>query len=334
VELLVVIAIIGILVALLLPAVQAAREAARRIQCTNNLKQFGLSVQNFHDTYNGVPPLSLGSDKASFHVFCLPFAEASNVYNLFNGGNASTNTTFSGSMSGNWGNLSATEQDAASSVKWMSCPSRRSGIQKTTGIVGPAGDYSVVFIQVDPVVSGTTATWAQNAWAAHTDPCTGTSQNSAHIELQKGAIRLAYIDCTNSNYATWKPRDSFARMTDGTSNTFLVGEKHVRNGELNKYATSMDQQDGHWLYEQSTSGYQYNVARCINMPVPLGKGPNDKTTIAPKGPDATFGFGSWHSGVAQFMRADGSVSAMSWNTSTDILNRYCHAQDGLTIQEN
>jgi prepilin-type N-terminal cleavage/methylation domain-containing protein len=80
VELLVVIAIIGILIALLLPAVQAARESARRSQCSNNLKQLGLAAQTFHDTKKFLPPSRMGTDYVTWAVVMLPFMEEQSYY--------------------------------------------------------------------------------------------------------------------------------------------------------------------------------------------------------------------------------------------------------------
>jgi prepilin-type N-terminal cleavage/methylation domain-containing protein/prepilin-type processing-associated H-X9-DG protein len=91
IELLVVIAIIAVLIALLLPAVQAAREAARRSQCVNNLKQLGLSIQNYADSRGSLPPTSgTGSsgngNNFSMKVHLLPFMEQSTLYNAINQG--------------------------------------------------------------------------------------------------------------------------------------------------------------------------------------------------------------------------------------------------------
>jgi prepilin-type N-terminal cleavage/methylation domain-containing protein/prepilin-type processing-associated H-X9-DG protein len=93
IELLVVIAIIAVLIALLLPAVQAAREAARRAQCTNNLKQLGLAVQNYHSQTNALPAVNMflgpngglgwGWD-ATWEVFLLPDMEQQPMYNSYN----------------------------------------------------------------------------------------------------------------------------------------------------------------------------------------------------------------------------------------------------------
>ena len=84
VELLVVIAIIGILIALLLPAVQAAREAARRMQCVNNLKQCGLALHNYHSTHNVFPGIGLATTQHIFSVQAklLPYAEQTSLHSL------------------------------------------------------------------------------------------------------------------------------------------------------------------------------------------------------------------------------------------------------------
>jgi prepilin-type N-terminal cleavage/methylation domain-containing protein len=109
VELLVVIAIIGILVALLLPAIQAAREAARRSSCSNNVKQLAVALQNYHDTYKKLPlanrPSTPGGWGTSFYVALLPYFEQRSLWEQWpwgvdDGYTASGNAAQGGSLRG------------------------------------------------------------------------------------------------------------------------------------------------------------------------------------------------------------------------------------------
>jgi type II secretory pathway pseudopilin PulG len=82
IELLLVIGIIGMLIAILIPAIQVAREAARRMSCSNNLKQIGLAVQNFESTQHGLPPLTIYVEKGSFLNHLYPYIEQQSLYSI------------------------------------------------------------------------------------------------------------------------------------------------------------------------------------------------------------------------------------------------------------
>lgn len=332
VELLVVIAIIGILIALLLPAVQAAREAARRSECANNLKQIGLTVHNFHDSNNGLPPLGIGKRRASFWVMIMPFAEQQNMYDMLNGKNSGGSKTNIGiDMQTNWNRLSSTERDAISSIGYMTCPSKRSGTQmKPSGTkAGPVSDYAVVFIRQNNVNS----TGRSKAWLKHANPC-----RNDHVNRQKGAVRLARVDCQsnkNKQARSWKPRDTMARMTDGTSNTILVGEKHLRTNEIGK-CCSWSRTDGNYLWETShdtvTNNRENDKAHQVarNISQRFGRGPNNSGSGT--GPHTGISFGSWHSGnIVQFLRGDGSVTKLNTNVATHVRQKLGHTNDGQTV---
>lgn len=169
VELLVVIAIIGVLIALLLPAVQAAREAARRTQCTNHLKQIGIGVHNFHDTLKGLPPLAIGLHTFSTFVFIYPFVEQVALYEradrISSGDGIAVEVTRVGD-GGNWwvggtaytNPLNEDERKAFASVPIYVCPTRRGSgpnitVYENSGNgedpyvrIGPLSDYAIPII--------------------------------------------------------------------------------------------------------------------------------------------------------------------------------------------
>jgi prepilin-type N-terminal cleavage/methylation domain-containing protein len=293
IELLVVMAIISILISLLLPAVQKAREAANRTSCLNNLKQLGLAVLNFESARKCLPPariLRMNPDNddgdmkirggATWAIYLLPYLEQDNAYQWWNF------------------DLWYHYQDVRVrqfNVPMYFCPSRR------------APNSDVLFsVTGDPLAfrggSGDDdgdGHWEQipgalGDYACNLGPSAFTSSGAFHLDnpFDKG-VRLS-------------------KITDGTSNTILIGEKHVPLGYWGQ---------GGWdcsLYDGDSPGCSGRVGGPLNG-------------IARSLRDPGWKFGSAHPSVCNFGFVDGSVHSLDAAIGPAILGLLTDISDGQSL---
>ena len=211
VELLVVIAIIGILIALLLPAVQAAREAARRSQCSNNLKQLGLALHNYHDTYKTLP-LGVrsggrnGGWGTSFYVRLLPYVEQTALADQWPWTEKdAAYDRDEGYTNGN-ANLQGTPLDLRNMrIPAFDCPSSALPDFGSGGNAVQMASYYGIAGAVER--TGTFVPTRQNTCCGCCGADVGTGFHSGSGMLVGGSIALKFADCQ-----------------DGTSNTMILGE--------------------------------------------------------------------------------------------------------------
>lgn len=313
VELLVVIAIIGILVALLLPAIQAAREAARRSQCTNNLKQIGLACLNYEGTKKALPPSRLPCHHGSWYSEIWPFLEE-----------ASLADAWDPVLSYHFQPL----QNIQTQIATYYCPSRRmagpqqlssnaDGIGDGRGSVphrpGALGDYAGCsgdghFVSDIPISTPPDKSRIPGGvFVVPTPLGTRASDNN-------GVNPCGGTD-PDFKFKGMTPRMKIRFITDGTVHTFLVGEKHVPR-------------DGFGLYRYGDSSI-YNVDGLI--PMLRWAGPGKGIALTPDElhtPNQYLTFGSAHPSVCQFVFVDGHVEALEVSTDTQLLGYLAVIDDG------
>jgi prepilin-type N-terminal cleavage/methylation domain-containing protein len=346
IELLVVIAIIAILIGLLLPAVQKVREAAARTQCSNNLKQMGLGIHNFHDTHGRFPtgggnwdegaayqaggqPLGPDLQTAGFLFQLLPFIELDNQYRqpdyfTLPGPNTDGSGTLKeppyppGAYVANlqttttWGTPGSPL--TSSPVKIYLCPSRRAGLQPGWRTV--KNDYAAVVPPHLPLVAG------------HTPEDEFWGDNGRFY----GVISPG-IDSGTSGQK--KGSTTFASISDGTSNTIAIAEKFMPPKVYNDWWSGDDKAAFHGFDDNTFRStvnhpaYGPNPTRdcnpgSANCPVPDKLQPGNMW-------EAKFLFGSAHPSGIQAVMGDGSVRHIRFGIDPNTFNLLGHGSDGQPI---
>jgi prepilin-type N-terminal cleavage/methylation domain-containing protein len=282
VELLVVIAIIGILIALLLPAVQAAREAARRSQCSNNLKQMGLAIHNYESTYRRLPSGGQGTDfsksppattfdQHSLFTAALPYLEQSNAYQRLD-----LRFAYNATPENQAAAKQAISAFVCPSNSWRPSPTDQQGFGCT--------DYGpIYYIDLDPVTA-----------------------------LQNKALR--------AEGALVRGGSRVADISDGLSNTVLVAEDIGRDERMQANHVYLDPLDGakrrFWRWAEPDNAY--GISKTVNNnKSPLGGPPTCPWNVNNCGLfEEIF---SLHPGGAFVLLGDGSVRFVNEAVSASTL---------------
>ncbi len=299
VELLVVIAIIGVLIALLLPAVQAAREAARRNTCSNNLKQIGLAITNYEAATKKYPPgaiwqrwrpLSKRKKHGSLLVHLLPYIEQQSLYNAFDFKQVSIdNAVFPGT-------------------------SRQIGSEIVSAYICPSDGHNGVFKEV-----------AVHNYAASNGPTQVYDNPNCSCPHEWKSLEMAPIDDRN-NFAgpftrlgiNTKPN----QISDGLSNTIFVGEVRV--------PCSVHAQAG-WAFTNNGNGYSTTL-----IPINYDTCSEDTQDLChrPCTWNTDVGFKSAHAGGAQFSMGDGSVQFLLETIDHQVYQYLGAKSDGQSVTLN
>jgi len=345
VELLVVITIIGILIALLLPAVQAAREAARRMQCTNNIKQLSLGLLGHEQHYgffpsggwswewSGDPDRGTGRDQPGNWIYAiLPYIEQQELHDL--------------GMDGQRDALTPTQLDGAAArasqtLTVFNCPTRRQAVlypfwSGWAGVV-PCYDGSGGYTAYNSsrITLAGHSDYAANAgdqatcWGGDTphDMTQAVSWDANHNwpSIENGPAAWMAGPATGICY--FRSQVAVRDITDGTSNTYFVGEKYL-NPDF--YYNGEDHGDNEFLfcgYDNESHRLTWCNEGNLADPANLYYAPKQDTP----GEENWLRFGSAHASGFNMGFCDGSVQSMSYSIDVAIHHRLGNRKDNLPI---
>ncbi|QDT64234.1 DUF1559 domain-containing protein [Calycomorphotria hydatis] len=311
IELLVVIAIIAILIALLLPAVQQAREAARRSQCKNNLKQLGLAMHNYHDSYKMFPaavyPQGGTVGDWAWGTMILPFMEQAPLYK---------NMDVGGQSCGAFIDTATANPDIDTlAIATYRCPSDPGPDQNTSR-----------------QITATAATDTPNCNYVGSN----TSGHFVDTVDANGVFVFGLFETTSGSNK--QNRIAIRDIVDGTSNTISVGERcwefDGASGKIQPRAATLIGVDN-MAGSGGGTGIMEDVAACAtNGATPTKANINlDVAASVRTGSGSAAGYSSLHVGGAQFALADGSVRLITENVDVTTFQNLADRRDGNVVGE-